>query len=607
LKYFVSLLLLLSACFFLVPKVEAVASAEVAEAVAATPTLDFIYVNANTGEAAGGHTAIRLGSTVFHFQFFPDGRFLLVRESWPHFRYIYNELRNRTISISRVPLTAEAYSRLRNHFTHLLLTQQQNLNHLQAAENEQVLLTQLNNGASKLALEAVGLFDDASAEDDGMRNLNQIISEALGENFVMHQRKQIETKLAKHALEADQPVAGLTWTARLQALLLEREFYRIIEQGMSLASDRILSTSLGAAELTPEQRKMLQKFSEQLATSVVGLMQSQRPDRAKSLLLQTARYLAVKQSLATNTLLTLDPFSSRANVVQMTAHDELQGLHAQLQQNAMRAQQDFFQATTNLNIAYALLEASLGRLYELENALHTGSSVRVESGMLLPAHKGFVSLDFPYAHMGLSTLIAENQAKQLQLQQQVDEQYAYNLFARNCATELLRSLNAAFAHKIVGAKELGGWLQPNQSLVFIPNQFYTQIAERFPVQDKEVLPARRLRQLNELYAERTRGNVLSLWLRESNTLSTTLYKHRIEDTHFLFFTDDALLFRPVFGVSNFLWGAINSVGGVFSLPIDAGERFHQGLRGMFYSLPELLFGNIRKGTYGFAETATIGP
>ena len=68
-----------------------------------------------------------------------------------------------------------------------------------------------------------------------------------------------------------------------------------------------------------------------------------------------------------------------------------------------------------------------------------------------------------------------------------------------------------------------------------------------------------------------------------------------------------MLLRPILGITNFLWGTANSIGGVFTLPIDGGERFHQGLRGMFYSLPELVFGNIRKGTYGFAETAATGP
>ena len=51
--------------------------------------IEFIYVNANVGAAAGGHTALRLGEDVFHYQFFPDKRFLLVRESWDQFKLIY--------------------------------------------------------------------------------------------------------------------------------------------------------------------------------------------------------------------------------------------------------------------------------------------------------------------------------------------------------------------------------------------------------------------------------------------------------------------------------------------------------------------------------------
>ncbi len=612
---FVYLLLFLSVCFlFWAEKVEAVEDVESAtvttQAFTETSTLDFIYVNANTGEAAGGHTAIRLGSTVFHFQFFPDGRFLLVRESWRHFRYVYNDLRNRTISISRVPLSNHVYAKIRSQFTSLLLTQQQYLNRLQSANNEQEILTQLHKGVRKLSLETVGLFDNTSVKNGDTRNLNQIISDALGENFVVDQYNQIETKLAKHALETDQPIAGLTWSAKLQALLLEREFYRIIKQGRSLAPDRVLRTSVGAAGLSTEQREVLQNYAHQLVTSVIGLMQSQRPGRAKPLLLQTARYLVVRQSLATNTLLTLDPFSASAGSVQMTVHHELQGLHMQLQQNAIQKRQDFFQATTNLDIAYALLESSLGRLFELENALLTGSPVRVEPGMLLPAHKGSVFLDVPYLRRDLSILISENQILQQELQQQVNEQYAYRLFLQNCATELLRSLNATFKNDIVGEKALGGWLEADEGLVFIPHQFYKLIAERFPVLEKEELPARRLRQLNTLSARNNNDNAgshFAFWLRESNTISSTLYKHRDEDTHFLFFTDSTVLLRPVFGAGNFLWGALNAAGGVFNLPVDDGERFHQGLRGMFYSLPELFFGNIRKGTYGYIETATAGP
>ena len=124
-----------------------------------------------------------------------------------------------------------------------------------------------------------------------MRNLNQVIHQALGENFMIHQREQVEARLARHTLEVDQPVDGLTWVARLQVLMLEREFYRIIVQGMSLAPEYDLSTSLGVVGLSTEQQASLQNYSRQLASSIVGLMQSRRPDRARSLLLQTARYL----------------------------------------------------------------------------------------------------------------------------------------------------------------------------------------------------------------------------------------------------------------------------------------------------------------------------
>lgn len=53
--------------------------------------IDFLYIDANAGEAAGGHTALRLGDSVFHYQFFPDDTFLLVRESWDSFRFLYND------------------------------------------------------------------------------------------------------------------------------------------------------------------------------------------------------------------------------------------------------------------------------------------------------------------------------------------------------------------------------------------------------------------------------------------------------------------------------------------------------------------------------------
>lgn len=570
-----------------------------------TATLDFIYVNANTGEAAGGHTAIRLGSTVFHYQFFPQGQFLLVRESWTHFRYVYNELRNRSIFVARTPLTPPVYAKLRSHFTRLLMVQQQDLVQLQDAETQLSLLTQLAAGVDQLEMDVVGLFDREVKQDKRMGRLYQMAQHQLGDDYLSQMQQQVETKLAGLIAEVETQRSGIAWAARLQAVLLEQEFLHLIEAGASLAEDSVLGQIADAPGLTVEQRQVLESYQEKLAASVIGLLQSQRPDRARSLMLQTARYIVVSHSLESGVLLTLDPFSSRANMVAVKQENELPGLYKQLQQDALQAQRNFFNEAAHPDIAYAMLESSMGRLHEIAGALHRGNQARVEPGILLPARKGKVSVaGLSFSHPKLPAIIEANEAEWLRLKQRVDQQYTYDLISQNCATELLRALNSAFADKLTGHKALGGWLTPDDDLVFIPNQFYKKIAAHFPIQEHMHFPSRRLRQLDQFDENE---DTLLIGLRESNTLSSTLYTPRVKDTPFLFFTDDTLLLRPIQGVANLLWGVAHSVGGVFTLPVDGGERLHQGLRGMFYSLPELAFGNIRKGTYGFAEVATVGP
>jgi len=332
---FFCLLLLVPTCFF---------RAGPAGAGDAT-TLDFIYVDANTGEAAGGHTALKMGSTVFHFQFFPEGRFLLVRDSWSHFRYVYNELRNRSIFIASLPLTPRVYTQLKEHFTGLLISQQQNLDSLQDAVDQLRLLTQLASGADQLELETVGLFGRDRAEDADMRSLQQVILEQLGESALQQMQEQVDQRLASLGTEPGRQTSGISWAASLRELLLEREFYRIVEEGNSLAPDVVIALPAGPSDLTPEELKVLAAFREKLAGSIVRLLQSSRPDRARALMLQAARYLVVSRSLSTATLKTLDPFSLRAVPVQVEQGDDLQRLYGQQQQDTARARKEFFSET----------------------------------------------------------------------------------------------------------------------------------------------------------------------------------------------------------------------------------------------------------------------
>ena len=89
---------------------------------------------------------------------------------------------------------------------------------------------------------------------------------------------------------------------------------------------------------------------------------------------------------------------------------------------------------------------------------------------------------------------------------------------------------------------------------------------------------------------------LAVLLRESNTLTSTGYRRSDDDSFFIFFTDGNAVVRPLFGLINLTAGLGRSVVGVAQAPFDAGHGLSAGLRGALFSLPELGFQNIRKGT-----------
>ena len=97
-----------------------------------------------------------------------------------------------------------------------------------------------------------------------------------------------------------------------------------------------------------------------------------------------------------------------------------------------------------------------------------------------------------------------------------------------------------------------------------------------------------------MYAREHRLVVLA---RESNTLTSTLYEPPPDDSAFLFFTDDAVAARPLLGAINVMAGLGVAAAGIATLPVDGGARLTSGLRGALFSLPELVFFNIRKGSF----------
>jgi hypothetical protein len=173
--------------------------------------------------------------------------------------------------------------------------------------------------------------------------------------------------------------------------------------------------------------------------------------------------------------------------------------------------------------------------------------------------------------------------------------WGYNLVTRNCVSEIFSEIDAAFER---GAEEsatrLGGRLEMDGSLNFIPAVSAAAVAGAYPVTERLELPSYRRRRIERMYEQE---NPLTVFLRESNTLTSAIYRRNTDDSIFVFFTDDAVVARPLFGAVNLVVGLAASAVGLATLPLDGGATLRAGLKGALFSLPELFFQNIRKGSF----------
>jgi hypothetical protein len=132
------------------------------------------------------------------------------------------------------------------------------------------------------------------------------------------------------------------------------------------------------------------------------------------------------------------------------------------------------------------------------------------------------------------------------------------------------------------------------SLNFVPRISALVVGDTYSVAEQLRLASYRDRRLADM---RRDENAMWVFLRESNVVTSTLYRVQPQDSIFLFFTDDLVVPRPLFGAANLLTGLAASAVGLAMWPLDGGETLWAGLRGALFSLPELVFHNIRKGSF----------
>jgi hypothetical protein len=570
--------------------------------------LDYLYIDANEGGSSGGHVALRVGDDVFHFEYRRPGMLVLRREAFDEFRHQYAELENRTIEASRIPVSEETFRRVHEHFRHRHLVQRRQLEVLDALRTERQILQQMRQGS--VEVDGGGFFlGDGPAPDPALVALRQRVLDAYGETFLTERIEALRRRLAalepaevsEHApsISVDEtPAAAYAFSRRYRDGLTALAALEVLATARPLRPDVTITAAARELSLGPDDAVQVRTLSDALASSLVRLLESPRPDWGFPLLLGMARLAALERTRESQQWVFLDVFPPNVDVIEparLTRRPELIGAVlgdavSALEMARARLAARLRAGETFGEDEFADLEAAGNRLAEIRGALDEGRDLRVPHHLLLPARPGVRAAVLTPSSAALAAGLVAAREREEAYGRGLERLYGYNLVTRNCVSELLGELDVAL---------LGDRGAADGSLGFVPALSALAVNERYGVSAVFRIPSHRRAGLARLYQEK---NPVGVFLRESNTITSTLYWRNARDSVFLFFTDDVVVTRPVFGAANLVAGVAASAVGLATAPFDRGTLLRAGLKGALFSLPELFFQNIRKGSFEYVGT-----
>ncbi len=554
-------------------------------------SLAWLYAEANTGGSSGGHIALRVNDTVYHVQQSPSGLYQIEREDWGTFRHLYAGLQNRTLALAYLDVAEPDVERVSNRLARAYVAQRAELERRERLALDLAWLEAWREGEAPPPLRSAGLLAPAAHPEPHALALRESVCARFGEPFLASELARLEAGLASFVPGRDEGIA-------LRETLLLREALRALDQGWPLAPVAVLANEgLLAEPLAPGEVVGARRHAEAEQEAVLALLASRRPDRAHALLLAMARHQALLRSAESGLPVLLDATAGEG--MAMPA-DELASpaAYARLAERMAEVLRDgrpkVLAAPGFDEARYNLLELGAGIWREFARGAE-GGAVRKLPRRTTPSAPRRVSFE-PAAGREQLEGALEQAARDLARQEQrLASLYPYGVLNRNCVTEIARLFNDAFgpdqAERVLGAE-----LEPGAGLGFIPFAFFDEVTSRLRVARVEIVPSHRERELARL-AEEDPG--LARRLLESVTLTSSIYRPRLRDGAFLFFTDDALWRRPLLGLGNLGYAAGSGLVGLAAAPFDGGERALAAGSGLWYSVPELFFFNIRKGSFEY--------
>ncbi|MGR8941686.1 MAG: hypothetical protein ACU83P_08880, partial [Gammaproteobacteria bacterium] len=611
---------------------------------------NYIYIEASEGNSSGGHTAIQFEDDIYHYQHVDSGLIRLFRQEKDDFHFLYRYAQNRPMHISRIEVSEDTFDRLKNQFKWQFLAQENQFKLLDAQQKERIFIRHLldqsavghaaidADATSILRLKGVGLFypdtgkppqhphsEISGQQSMSIRRLREKVEQRYGTDFLQRRREQFEAQIRALTPTAwpqigtdpagtDFPAPLYSFTERHADALTALFALKTLVEAPPLQSDALVQTHQTAFKISEPERPVLQELRRDLETGLIEALDSNRPDWGYAVLVNLARYLAIEASLESGYWVFVDDFADASEWVRpdqylehlprlrILIHDAGTALN-RLRQSAV--------SRRHLSEAdYSRIEMAANRYSELRKSGQR-RDLRLNGEKALPSKSiGLPSAPLPQLTKNrLTDALAALDTAQNRLSGALKARYRYDLILRNCVTELFRTLDAAMAEpyrsggraadletwtRKESEKRLGGYVEIPYN--FIPFVAYQSVRKHYRVTQSHDLASYRGLELAKL---KSRHNALIEAVRESNTVSSRLYAFNPDDALFLFFTDNAVLLRPLFGLANTAAGVGQSIYGFFSWPLDAGKNLKSGATGILMSLPELFFFNMRKGSYKY--------
>lgn len=585
---------------------------------AADAFFDYLYIEASSGSSAGGHAAVRFGEDVYHFQHGDPGIIRPALDSWTSFDLSYRGLENRPIHVERIRVSPATYQQLRSAFHRRFVVQESQLGLFEALHRERQLLACLASSehsraeACTISLPGAGYFFDSVQDKLGpsldasrlaagpiaIEEARHAVEGAFGagalEGRIAALRREIR-ELRPLALEVPLPRPGIVSTPPV--LFADQYRNRLLEFLALRALAGRAPPNAHAFRIFPgvlndAQIASLGRREARTREAVVDLLRSSRPDRGYPLLVALARLVALHASRENGRLFVLDTYADGVSAVSLASVrqlPQLREIHSEHWQDAWSFLDTALAANADDEASWSRFETAANVALELDEALAYDGPLRAHQSSLAPARGARIRAGWPIPERPVEIAdvdLAERQEARVELR--LRELYRYDLIRRNCVTEIFRTIEDVDG----AAAKLGGRVAVTGNANFIPFVSAAAVRDSYDVSQRFVLASYRQQELREL---RAAGDWQEI-LREETSLTSTLAPFDADNEAFLFFSSDTVLLRPLLGAANVIFGSGALLAGALAAPFDRGALLAAGGRGVFFSLPEIAFVNIRKAT-----------